>query len=247
MGRRLWEYNALTTYTSGLVVCSFVIYLKKDGNVVESPYIISLPNGEGIHIFHFKTIKLWEMPTEVLKQAGLEGLLPLLPLTKDGTRQEVVEEMITGLQVAGKEDLLPFGYAFAALIFNKVPDQDWLKRRFDMLKDILEESWAYQEMKQRGMAEGRAEGKAEGLEKGKAEGLEKGRLETLGQTLVSFIQKRFPDLLPLAKQQTVAIKDPEVLQHVLDELFAAQSTEEANKVLSMKIKPKRKTQRTQPD
>ena len=31
---------------------------------------------------------------------------------------EMVEEMIASLDAAGKQDLLPLGYAFAALVFN---------------------------------------------------------------------------------------------------------------------------------
>ncbi len=34
MGRRLWEYNAQATIITGLPVCSFVVYLQRDGNVV---------------------------------------------------------------------------------------------------------------------------------------------------------------------------------------------------------------------
>ena len=173
----------------------------------------------------------------MLKQAGLEGMLPLLTLTKDGARHEVVEEMITGLQTAGKSDLLPLGFAFAGLVFDKPDDQDWLKRRLAMLKDVLEESWVYQEMKQQGLAEGLAEG----LEKGRAEGIEKGRLEALGRTLMSFVQKRFPDMVPLAEKHIAVTKDPEVLQHIIDELFTVQTTEEARQVLSVSLKRKKKT------
>ena len=36
MGKRLWEYNFLTTYLTDLPVCSFAIYLKKEGKIVES-------------------------------------------------------------------------------------------------------------------------------------------------------------------------------------------------------------------
>ncbi len=225
MGRRLWEYNVLTMYTSRLPVCSFVIYLKKDGNVVTSPYMCKLPNGEVVHVFHFRIIKLWEISTEVLKQAGLEGMLPLLTLTKDGARHEVVEEMITGLHAAGKSDLLPLGYAFTALVFDNEADRDWLKRRFAVLRDVLEESWAYQEMKQQGLTEG----------------LEKGKREALGRTLMSFVQKRFPDVVPLAEKHIAVTKDPEVLQHIIDELFAVQTTEEARHVLSVSLKRKKKT------
>ncbi len=152
-------------------------------------------------------------------------MLPLLTLTKDGARYEVVEEMITGLHAAGKSDLLLLGFAFAGLVFDKPDDQDWLKRRLAMLKDVLEESWVYQEMKQQGLAEG----------------LEKGKREALGRTLMSFVQKRFPDVVPLAEKHIAVTKNPEVLQHIIDELFAVQTTEEARHVLSVSLKRKKKT------
>ena len=53
MGRRLWEYNALTTITSGRPVSTVVLYLKKDRNVVEPPYRLVLPNGEVSQIFYY--------------------------------------------------------------------------------------------------------------------------------------------------------------------------------------------------
>ena len=62
MDRRLWEYNAQTAIITGLPVCSFVIYLQQDGTVVQSPYKLSLPDGETVHWFSFRTVKLWEIP-----------------------------------------------------------------------------------------------------------------------------------------------------------------------------------------
>src|SRR5207248_3923052 len=81
MGRRLWEYNALATITSGRPVSTIVLYLRKDRKVVEPPYKLELPNGGVSHVFYYKNVKLWELPRETFKQPGLEGLLPLLPLT----------------------------------------------------------------------------------------------------------------------------------------------------------------------
>lgn len=150
MGRRLWKYNAQTTIITDLPVCSFVIYLKRDGEVTLSPYELKLPDKEVVHCFYYRTIKMWELPAETLKQAGVEGLLPLLPLTQNGTRREVVEDMIVSLKATGKSDLLPLGYAFAALVLKKLEDRDWLRKRFAMLQDILEDSWAYQEMMAQG-------------------------------------------------------------------------------------------------
>jgi len=248
MGRRLWEYNVLTTCLVQRPVCSFALYIRKGGTIVEPPYEEVLPDGEVVHRFYYRNIKLWEVPGEIFKNPGLEGMLPLLPLTKDGKRYERVEEMITGLRAAGKEDLLPLAYSFSALVFEKDADKEWLKRRFAMLQDVLEESWAYQEMVEKGMleglekglekglaeglAEGLEKGLAEGLEKGLAEGLEQGELETLQRTAIRLVQKRFPQLLSLAEQHVKPIKNSEALEAMIDVLVDAQTDEEVKQALT---------------
>src|SRR5579859_4244898 len=123
MGRRVWEYNCLASIHTQLPVYSVVIYLLPDSPIVEPYYEMTLPTGEIVHQFYFRNIKLWELAPEVLKQQNLPGLLPLLPLTKDGKSQAVVEEMIECLQQAGREDLLPLGYAFSALFFKTKREQ----------------------------------------------------------------------------------------------------------------------------
>lgn len=233
MGKRLWEYNVMTILSTGLPVLSVVIYLykdPKDPTVVEPPYIIVLPTGEEIHRFQFKSIKLWELSREFFKQRHLEGLLPWLPLTKDGAKHEVVEEMIAELQARGREDLLSLGYAFASLVFKKTADKAWLKRRFKMLKEILEESWAYQEMVEEASEKARKKALKEGMEKGK----EQAKSEILQQDrvlLVSYVETRFPDLLALAKECAEVIASPVELNDVMVKLFPLQGTTEVRSYL----------------
>ncbi len=227
MGKRLWEYNVLTTYLTGLPVCSFALYLKKGGKVIESPYEQVLPDSEVVHLFYFRNIKLWELPAETIKQPGLEGMFPLLPLFKGGKRREVVEEMIAELDAAGKKDLLPLGYAFAALVFDKEGEQEWLRKRFHMLRDIFEESWAYKEMVQKGHADGLEQGLEKGLEKGRQEG----KLEAQRETLLDIIQERFPAMVRLAKKQVDAIEDPTILRHIAVKMSTVQTSEEAEQYL----------------
>jgi len=76
-----------------------------------------------------------------------------------------------------------------------------------MHNSIIEESWVYQEWKQ------------------------KGKLEAQRQTLVSYVEMRFPQIVALAKQQADAIKDPEVLQDLILKMFSAQTAEEAEQCL----------------
>ena len=228
MGRRLWEYNAQTTIISGLPVCSFVIYLQRDGNVVESPYDLSRPDGRAIHLFFFDTVKLWEIPGEFLKQQGIEGLLPLLPLTQDGVQPAVVNDMIASLEKAGKRDLLPLAYAFASLVFKSEEDRDWLRKRFAMLsEDIFEDAWAYQEM----LAKGMEKGIAKGMEKGMEKGLQKGRIEALQEAIMDVVQIRFPEIAVRAHQRVYSIEDLDSLRRLNVKLSTAKDVQEAEQAL----------------
>ena len=94
-------------------------------------------------MLNYRNILLWEVPTEELQQAGLEGLLPLLPLTKgaETARDDIVDTMIGALQAKGQGDLLALGYAFASLVYGAKADKQWLRRRFAMFESTLEDSW----------------------------------------------------------------------------------------------------------
>ncbi len=125
---------------------------------------------------------------------GLEGLLPLLPLTQGGKSREVVEEAIARLQATGHQDLLPLSYAFAALVFTKGVDKIWLKERFDEMQDILEGSWAYQEMAKKGLLKGIQQGIQQGA-------------RAMQEAAIKMVVKRFADLEELAKTRITAIED----------------------------------------
>ncbi len=206
MALRMWEYNVLTRCQTRIPVYSVVIYLVEDNEIVEPPYREEV-FGELVHLFYFQNIKLWEIPSIMLKQAGLEGLLPLLPLTQGGKRREVVEETIAELKVKGRLDLLPLSYAFAALVFTKKTDKLWLKERFEKMHEILEESWAYQEMVQQGLQQG------------------------LQQAAINVVVARFADLQTLARTKIPPIDSSERLQQLIIDLSISHNQEEAEQVL----------------
>ena len=91
-----------------------------------------------------------------------------------------------------------------------------------MFQDILRESWVYQEIGQ------------EFLEKGFEKGREEERqreVQRQSQTLMSLVQRHFPEVADLARQRTVEIEDPEALQTVILKLLAAQTVDEAKQIL----------------
>src|SRR5438270_11037250 len=88
---------------------------------------------------------------------------------------------------------------------------------FNMSKgDFLRESWVYQEIGQKFFEEGFEEGFRRELE-------ESQRVLWRRQTIMSFLQAKFPEIVALANQQTGCINDPEVLQSVILKLFAAKT------------------------
>jgi hypothetical protein len=178
---------------------------------------------------------------EAIKQTGLAGLFPLMVLAQDGKQPTVVEEIISGVRASGEPsapELLSLTYILASLVFEKEADRIWLKRRFGMLRDVLRDTWAYQEIMQEGREEGLQLGIQEGLQEGRQEGRQEGlqeglqqRLKDQRQILMTIMQAHFPDLVSLAKKQINAIQDPDMLQQMVLQLLVAQSGEQAEQIL----------------
>ena len=208
------EYNVLATLEHKRPVYSSVIYLRKDSNIPESPLIWVLPNGQETLRFHFQVIKLWDIPAEEILKTGLLGLIPLVPLAKDGKRHEVVEEMITELATARQYELLSQAKTIAGLVFKEGAEREWLERRFAVYKDIIEESWVYQQNIQKG------------VEKERQEELQRQR-----QALLAIVQGRFPEIIDFTKKQTNALEDPELLQNLIVQMSLAQTVQEALQAL----------------
>ena len=88
-----------------------------------------------------------------------------------------------------------------------------------MLYDVLQESKAYQKIKQ------------EGLEEGLLQGRKEGELHALRQIVLTIVQTRFPKISRLAKKQAAVVDDPVVLQELITLIIKAQTAEEARQHL----------------
>jgi len=228
MAQRLWEYNTRATIKYKLPVWSCVVYLTKDGTTPEGSYKRIFPlTGRLVQEFHFDVLKMWEIPTEKLLSVGRQGLLPLLPLTREGQQREVIDTAIDLLMPRGEESqhtLLSLVYGFASLVFEQ-KDQEWLQRRFSMLYDILRESPAFQDMAR--------EGKREGLEQGRAEGEKIGALK-MGRQLATGLAARFSnaEFTAYALQIIEGIDDEQILQRMTISLANAPTLEATRQVLT---------------
>ena len=220
MGERLHLYNTLASHAHDyLPVYSYVIYLRRDGNTEQPPLVQIFPDDREIVRFHYGRIELWNITAEELLSIDFNGLLPLVLLTKGGTEPEVVEQMIGKLAATNERGLLTISYSIGGLVFKKESAQDWFKGRFHMLRDILEESWTYQELKEQARQEVEQEMRPKIEQQ-----LELARLRTAFSNIV---QKRFPKLARLAKTLSSGIDDPDILLNLITSISTAQTLEEA--------------------
>src|SRR5579884_1937334 len=141
-----------------LPIRSCVIYLRQDGNG-PPPLPWKSANGRKTIDFYYEVIELAKLSTAQLRAFGEIGLLPLVPLTKDGASRDKVDEMFTDLQHADKLDLLHIGKMIASLAFgDKQPDnQDWVLRRYRQMYDRLQDTPVYKEMIRLATEKARAE------------------------------------------------------------------------------------------
>ena len=85
--------------------------------------------------------------------------------------------------------------------------------------DILEESWAYQEMVEKGFRQG--------FQQGFQQGLQKGELRTLRQAIVDVVQERFPEILASVEKRVQTIGDPSLLRLVIVKMSILPTAKEA--------------------
>jgi predicted transposase YdaD len=201
-----------------------VICLREEADVAEPPFIRHFldEEGEEVHRFSYRVIRVWLIPTEVLLQSGRMGLLPLVTLTQGGKQPEAVNTMITRLAKAQEWDLLAISRLLGGFVFKKEAEREWFRKRFTMHQDILRDSWVYQEIGQEFLEQG--------LEKGREEE-RKQRIQDLRQMILSLVQLRFPEITEQASQQAESITDPELLKALNLKLLAAQQLDEAKKIL----------------
>jgi predicted transposase YdaD len=222
MAKRLWEYNLSATMKYNCPVWSWVIYLTKE-STPQQLYCWFFPGVGLMHWFNFNVLKMWEVPTRDLLTLGRRGLLPLLPLTREGRQPEVIEQAIDLLMPEGEEpcrDLLSLVYGFASLVFER-NDQEWVRRRFAMLYDILRDSPAFQDIAREGFEQGLQQGRTD-------------ELRTLRRVAARLVAARFADA-PLTASVLDAldgIDDAQRLQLLIINLGTVQTPEAARHLLT---------------
>jgi hypothetical protein len=209
-----------------LPVRSCVVSLWKRAKVAASPLLWTQPGeppGQQVERirFSYETIEMWEKHPEDILDLGHAVLYPLLPLTKGGATQKIVKEMLDLLSGEQHFDFAVIGFLFATRtfqLFKQFSDLEWLQERFHHMHDFLRESPAYEWILTEGREEGREEEKAQGLAQ-------------MRQTVVEFVQERFPALAQLAEEIVATIDNLAQLGRLSIKLGGAQSAEQARQIL----------------
>jgi len=101
------------------------------------------------------------------------------------------------------------------LVLKSEQDKEWLKARFQVMANILEESWVYKEIHQ----------------SGEQQGLEKGIKLEKEQDILRFVELRFSSLLAQAKQTIERQLSFQQLQALQDRLYLATTIDEVRAAL----------------
>jgi hypothetical protein len=104
-------------------------------------------------------------------------------------------------------------------------ERDWLRRRFSMLDELLEESWFLQEILQRGKEQGIEQ------ERARAEQERTQILERERHVSVALVENRYASLVPLVKKKVEMISDISILQQLVLQLSLASGEEAVRKYL----------------
>ena len=136
--RHLLLYNVIATTDYDLATYSVIVYLKPEEFIPESPFIQPslIPGQEDTLRFYYQTVKLWEIPTETILQAGIEGILPLVPFTREGSQRQSIDQTIEKLGLMSEQpkfELLSLTYQLASLVYTSPADVNWLRKRFAMI------------------------------------------------------------------------------------------------------------------
>jgi predicted transposase YdaD len=222
MPQRVWEYNTSTRLLYKKPVYSVVIYVREVPSVTEPEYELRFRNGHLVGWFSFGQVKLWEIEPEVLEQPHLSGLLPLLPLMKNGKNRATIDRMMRKLEQVGMDndpDALWSAAMISSFALESKHNTQWLKERYPAMLDFLEESPLYQEILEKG--------EQRGIERGIEQGIERG----IEQGLLGFVELRFPSLLVQARQIIERGMSLQQLLTLQKKLYPANTVEEARAAL----------------
>lgn len=174
--------------------------------------------------FTYRVVRVWEQPRQSVIEQRLVGLYPLLPLMKGEAGEDpkqVLQQSIEAVkEVEDKslqQDLLAVmgilagGRYAAELVYSMI-------RREMILESPIYQEWVKEE---------RAEAEA----RGRAEGKVEGKVEKAQDAICKYLKRRFGPASEELQRVVRGVTSLDVLDGVMEELFAADTLEEARAII----------------
>ena len=218
----LW-YNTLAGHKYGLPVWSVLVLLRPaaDGPELTGIHEIEVP-GRGRSLwFRYDVVRVWDLPPERLLKAGLP-LVPLAPVS--AVAPERLPEILTAVAERLRDEAAPeviktlwlATTILTGLRYQREQIGGLIEGVATMVLGIrgLEESWVYQDILTKGLAEGLAKGRAEG-------GLEEAR-----KAVLSLGRKKLGQPDEQLRARIDGLTDLEYLNLLINRILDASSWEE---------------------
>lgn len=204
MAHRMFVYASRIVAEYGLVPLGVLVYLTETRPIATTPFVSTIPGRKGLR-HDFAVVRLWRVDPAPILAGGLSGLLPIVPLMRGATPEQlpqlaerVVE--LPDIDALQRGDLISVLATFGTLRFPRINIWEWLRRSTmltELMDELIEDSPFLRQIHEAAAAEGREEGR------------EQGRLNEARVLLREVAQTRFPELpeADLAPIETIASLD----------------------------------------
>jgi hypothetical protein len=215
MAVRLAEYHTFLHRKYKLPVKSVIIYPFPTKMAV--PPLLERLGDEDIMIFHFRVFPLWELQAEqyINEQAVvMYALLPTMEGANAPLLHKAIDEMVKYYQ--GNDAKLAAELRWMGIVLRRVrtlsrTDKREIQERLNMWDDLMERDPKMRKIRK----ESEAKGLAEGLQK----------------AVITAVKLRFPPLTELAQRKVSRVRQPDVLNLLLDQMTEVPDEDAARSLL----------------
>ncbi|MEO8970658.1 MAG: hypothetical protein ABI406_03550 [Ktedonobacteraceae bacterium] len=223
MADRLLEYHAYLRRKYKLPVISIIVY-PFPTKMAESPLRETFDDEE-LLIFRFRVFPLWEQQAEQYINEQAVVMYALLP-TMEGANASLLHKAIDDMvkYYKGNDAKLAAELRWMGIALRRVKtlprnEKREIQERLNMWDDLMERDPKMRKIRKESEARGEAKGKVQGL----AEGLQK--------AVITAVKLRFPPLTELAQQKVSRVRQPEMLNLLLDQMTEVPDEDAARSLL----------------
>ena len=219
--QRVAKYNALAAREYDLPVYSVLIYPKNMQDSAEFPSVQISPWDKDAPRSTYRVIKLWEVPTEAILNAGLAGILPLVPFTSQDLDRGAIEQVIAKLSPPGEDirfELLLLTYQLCVSAYiprATIEDKDWILGHFSVFGKMLSSM-----MQPSSVFDTEREAEEERVSQ-----------QVTRQNIVAIVKDRFPSLTKVAQEWIDLSQSSRLLRQILILVADAQDEKETRRAL----------------